>query len=133
MRNWISRLLIGLVTAWNLQAAILFIFSPQTFVHAYEISGAAGVAAIRGVGVLFLMWNVPYVFATIDPIRYRLGLVFALLMQLVGLIGETYILSTLPVGHLALRSSIMRFIAFDFAGLIMLCVAYLLLKKNNPA
>ncbi|MCJ7434408.1 MAG: hypothetical protein MUO77_13045, partial [Anaerolineales bacterium] len=85
MRPWIARLLIGLVTAWNLQAALIFIVSPGGFVRAYELSGAAGEAAVRGFGVLFLMWNVPYLFALKDPIRYQLALTFALLMQLTGL------------------------------------------------
>lgn len=123
--------MIGLVTAWNLQAALIFIGSPGGFVRAYELSGAAGEAAVRGFGVLFLMWNVPYLFALKDPIRYQLALTFALLMQLTGLIGESYIFSTLGVDHQLLRSSILRFIAFDGAGLVLLAVAYILIRKKN--
>ena len=89
MRIWIPRLLIAIVTAWNVQAAVLFIISPGSFVHAYELSGVAGEAAVRGVGVLFLMWSVPYVFTVVDPIRYRFAVLLALLMQLTGLIGES--------------------------------------------
>ena len=133
MRIWTSRLLIAIVTAWNLQAAVIFIIAPQSFVHAYELSGVAGEAAVRGVGVLFLMWSVPYVFAVIHPTRYRLGLVSAMLMQLIGLIGESYILSTLPLDHMMLRSSIFRFIVFDGVGLLLLITAYLLVKgESNP-
>ena len=133
MRIWTSRLLIAIVTAWNLQAAVIFIIAPQSFVHAYELSGVAGEAAVRGVGVLFLMWSVPYVFAVIHPTRYRLGLVYAMLMQLIGLIGESYILSTLPLDHMMLRSSIFRFIVFDGVGLLLLITAYLLVKgESNP-
>jgi hypothetical protein len=131
MRIWITRLLIGIVTVWNLQAAFIFIFSPSGFVHSYELSGEAGEAAIRGVGVLFLMWNVPYLFALQNPIRYRLALYFALLMQLVGLIGESYILSTLDVEHVILRNSISRFIAFDGVGLLLLVFAYFLIKNRE--
>jgi len=72
IRIWIARLLIGFVTAWNLQAAFVFIFAPSGFVRAYELSGIPGEAAIRGFGILFLMWNVPYLFAVKDPIRYQL-------------------------------------------------------------
>ena len=129
MRIWISRLLVALVTAWNLQAAVLFIVSPQTVVGGYELSGATGEAAVRGVGVLFLMWNVPYVFAVIHPIRYKLALTFALLMQIIGVIGESYILSTLTVEHVALRTSILRFIYFDGSGLILLFLAWGLSKE----
>ncbi len=129
MPSWTSRLLIVLVAAWNIQAGIVFLVSPQAFVGAYELSGAAGEAAVRGVGVLFLMWNVPYLFAAFDPIRFRLALTFALLMQLTGLVGENYILSTLTSDHAVLRESILRFIAFDGAGLVLLVVAWLLGRK----
>jgi hypothetical protein len=131
MRIWLARLLIGAVTIWNLQAAVIFFFSPASFVPAYELSGTAGEAAVRGVGLLFLMWNVPYLFALLDPIRYKLGLVFAVLMQLIGLIGESYILSTLSVDHAVLRNSIFRFIVFDGTGLLLLVTAYLLVKDES--
>jgi len=131
MRIWISRLLIAIVTAWNVQAAVIFIASPQMFVHAYELSGTAGEAAIRGVGVLFLMWNVPYLFAVYNPIRYSIALTFALLMQFTGLLGESYILSTLPMEHTVLRLSILRFILFDGTGLVLLFVAWLTLRKQQ--
>ena len=133
MRIWIARLLIGIVTAWNLQVAFIFIFSPSRFVQAYELSGVAGEAAVRGVGVLFLMWNVPYLFALYNPIRYRLALTLSLLMQFVGLIGESYILSTIPVEHVILRSSILRFIAFDGVGLIFLVTACLLTRGDKSS
>jgi len=129
--KWIARLLIGLVTAWNLQSAFAFIVSPGGFVRAYELSGAAGEAAIRGFGVLFLMWNVPYLFAVKDPIRYTIALNFAMLMQSIGLIGESFILSTLTADHVLLRSSILRFITFDGVGLFLLGIAWLLLKDSK--
>jgi hypothetical protein len=131
IRPWLARLLIGIVTAWNLQAAFVFIFSPSGFVRAYELSGTAGEAAIRGFGILFLMWNVPYLFAVKDPVHYQLALTFALLMQSIGLIGESCILSTLTVGHVLLRSSILRFIIFDGAGVVFLGIAYLLVKYRK--
>lgn len=131
MRIWTSRLLIALVTAWNIQAAVIFIVSPQMFVHAYELSGTAGEAAVRGVGVLFLMWNVPYLFAVYNPIRYSIALTFALLMQLTGLLGESYILFTLPIEHTVLRTSILRFILFDGTGLVLLLIARLTLRKQQ--
>ena len=131
MRIWSARLLIGIVTAWNLQAAFIFIFSPATFTGAYELSGIAGKAAVRGIGILFLMWNVPNLFALQNPIRFRLALYLSMLMQLIGLIGESYILSTLSVEHVVLRNSILRFIEFDAVGLLLLVTAYLLVKGEN--
>ena len=131
MRLWTARLLIGIVAAWNLQAAFAFILSPGGFVRAYELSGTAGEAAIRGFGILFLMWNVPYLFAVKDPVRYQFALTFALLMQSIGLIGECYILSTLTVDHVLLRNSILRFIVFDGAGLFLLIITWLLLSDKK--
>jgi len=131
MRLWISRLLIGLVAAWNLQVAFVFIFSPAVFVHAYELSGDAGEAAVRGIGVLFLMWNVPYVYAAANPIKFRLALTFALLMQFIGLFGESYIWSTLSSGHVILQTSILRFIAFDGVGFLLLLLALITSNPND--
>lgn len=125
-RSWIARLLIGIVIAWNLQSAFVFIFYPSRFVQAYELSGVAGEAAIRGFGILFLMWNVPYLFALKDPVRYQLALTFALLMQSIGLVGESYILSTVAVEHVLLRNSILRFITFDGTGLFLLVIAWVI-------
>jgi len=129
MRIWIPRLLIAVVSVWNIQAAIVFIVSPESFVHAYELSGVAGEAAVRGVGVLFLMWNIPYLFAVANPIRFRFAVLLALLMQGTGLCGESYIITTLPMEHEILRTSIIRFIGFDGTGFVLLLLAWLFLRK----
>ena len=125
-RIWLVRFLIGIVLAWNVQAGIVFILSPASFVHAYGLSGIPGEATVRGFGVLFMMWNVPYLYAAIDPVRFRMGLVFALWMQSIGLLGESYIYFTLPLGENILRISVLRFILFDGAGLVILLIAFLL-------
>ena len=132
MRPWIARLLIGIVTVWNLQAAFAFILFPSGFVHAYELSGAAGEAAVRGFGILFLMWNVPYLFAVKDPVRHHLALTCSLFMQLIGLIGESYILSTVTAEHILLRTSILRFLIFDGTGLFLLAIARLFVRGKKP-
>jgi hypothetical protein len=129
-RRWIARLLIGLVLAWNVQAALAFLIWPSSFAWAYELSGVPGEAAMRGVAVLFLMWNVPYVPALWHPVRYRLALVLAWTMQLVGLIGESFILVSLPSGHATLGTSVLRFILFDGAGLILLGIAWWLTYRE---
>lgn len=119
-RLWISRLLIGLVTAWNLQAALTFILWPEQYMPGFELTGVPGVEA----GILFLMWNVPYLVALWHPCRYRLALGLALAMQVIGLVGESVILLTLPGEHASLRASITRFITFDASGLILLVAAF---------
>jgi hypothetical protein len=124
IRKLLPRLLIGIVVVWNLQAAFVFIFSPARFAGAYELSGVAGETAVRGFGILFLMWTLPYFAALADPVRHRLILVLCLLMQLTGFWGETWIYFTLPGGHPVLAESILRFIAFDGAGVVMLAIAW---------
>ena len=132
-RSHLARILIGLVTAWNLLAAVRFILWPADYVSAYELGGAPGEIAVRGVGVLFLMWNIPYIAALWHPIRYRLALILAVIMQLIGLVGEIFILSNLSFDHVILRASIIRFIAFDTLGLILLIIAYWLVRSSLNA
>ena len=130
-RLWIARLLIGLVFSWNVQAALAFLIWPDSFAWAYELSGVPGAAAMRGVGVLFLMWNVPYAPALWHPVRFRLALLLALIMQFVGLIGESLILISLPSGHITLGMSVLRFILFDAAGLVLLVIAFWLVRRET--
>jgi hypothetical protein len=130
-RRWLARLLIGIVFAWNVQAALAFLLWPASFAWAYELSGVPGEAAIRGVGVLFLMWNVPYLPALWHPVRYRLALILAMAMQFVGLVGESLILISLPSGHITLGTSVLRFILFDAAGLVLLVIAFFLVRRES--
>jgi hypothetical protein len=129
-RLWVARLLIGLVTGWNLQAALIFILWPERYAPGFELTGVPGSAAVRGTGILFLMWNAPYLLALWHPHKYRRELGLALAMQFIGLAGESSILITLPLGHALLRTSIARFIAFDASGLALLAVAFWLSNYN---
>jgi hypothetical protein len=86
---------------------------------------------LRGLGVLFLMWNVPYAVALWNPIRYRLALWMAIAMQAIGLLGETLIAISLPGQHFLIRASISRFVVFDAAGLLMLVAAAWLSAKDK--
>jgi hypothetical protein len=129
-RTWLARALILIVAAWNIQAALVFLLWPENYVHSFALSGVPGAAAVRGAGVLFLMWNIPYLVALWNPYEYLLALKLAVAMQLLGLLGESYILSTLTAASALLQSSILRFITFDGAGLILLASAYLLVRKG---
>jgi len=122
-RLWAGRILIGAVFLWNVQCAIAFLAAPVTYAPGFELSGAPGEAMVRGLGVLFLMWNVPYLVALLDPVRHRTSLYEAVAMQAIGLAGESLILWTLGGGHPATGSTVLRFIAFDGAGLIALLLA----------
>jgi hypothetical protein len=130
-RLWLARVLVAIVTGWNLQVALVFILWPERFMHGFELAGVPGAAAVRGTGILFLMWNVPYLVALWHPRKYRLALGIAILMQLIGLVGESLILFTLPDGHALLGASITRFITFDGGGLLLLAVAFWLVRRDS--
>jgi hypothetical protein len=128
-RLWLARALIFTVIAWNLQAAFVFLLSPEAFAPGFELSGVPGTAAMRGIAVLFLMWNVPYLVAGWHPQKHNLALKEALAMQSIGLLGESWVFMSLTAEHALLQSSILRFIAFDAAGLALLSLAFYLAKK----
>ncbi len=117
----------------NVQCAVAFILRPGIYTPAFELSGAPGEAAVRGFGVLFLMWNLPYAVALWDPRRFRTVLLIAIAMQAVGLFGELLILLSIPSEFTSLRSSIMRFCYFDAAGLVALVAAALLTPPTRQA
>ena len=124
-RLWLARLLIGAVLLMNVQCAVLFISVPADYTPGFELSGAVGEATVRGIGVLFLMWNVPYVIAALDPLKHRLSHYEAIAMQAIGVVGESWVLWKLPAGHPVAAASITRFIVFDGLGLLALVVAAL--------
>jgi hypothetical protein len=128
---WVARLLIALVVFFNLQAALAFLLNPEAYTPGFELSGIAGMAALRGIAVLFIMWNIPYLVALSEPRRNRRSLFEALAMQAVGLIGESTILFTLPAGNALLHTSILRFVEFDLGGLVALGLAAVMISKRR--
>jgi hypothetical protein len=129
---WLIRLLILVVLASNIYCAIQFLVNPSGYIQQFDLTGEAGTIVIRSLGILFIMWNVPYAIAIYQPYRYSVDLISALLMQLIGFIGETLIYFSIQT-LVNTKSSIMRFMIFDFAGLLLLTVAYILLfvKRKN--
>jgi len=127
----LARLAIVLVFLWNIQCAFAFLLWPDRFTAGFELSGTPGEAALRGVGVLFLMWNIPYAVALWHPIRYRISLYEATAMQAIGLLGETLIWLSQSPAHSLLQTSLLRFIAFDGAGLALLLLAIWLVRQNH--
>ncbi len=123
--------LIGLVFLMNVQAGIDFYFNPGKYTAAYELTGIPGEMAVAGVGLLFLMWNVPYAFALWNPIKNYISLLQATIMQFLGVIGETALLFRFSTqNNPILASSIQRFIYFDSAGLILLLLAMIIVYRN---
>lgn len=126
-----GRFLISLVTFTNIQCAIIFFLFPEKYIRAYELTGIPGEIAIQGFGILFIMWNVPYGLAIIHPQKHRTSLYEAILMQFIGLLGESYLFITLPPGFTNLSVSIARFMIFDGIGLIILLTAMRITNQRN--
>lgn len=122
-KTWLARLLIGLVFFFNVQCALAFLIAPQDFAPAFELGGAPGEGMVRGMGILFLMWNVPYAVALWNPWRNQHSLYEAVAMQAIGFGGETLLLLTFPTGHALVRSAAERFMMFDGSGLVLLVLA----------
>jgi hypothetical protein len=120
---WLARALIGFVFFFNVECAIAFLAAPQLYVPAFELSGAAGEGMLRGMGILFLMWNIPYAVALWNPVAQRRSLIEAAVMQAIGVVGETLLLLTFPAGHAVIHDSVTRFILFDGSGLVLLLIA----------
>ena len=107
----------------TVRAAQPFRTRKERFAGGFELAGVPGAAAVRGLGVAFLMWNATYPPVIANPRRFRALFAVVLVQQAVGLAGESWILLSLPVGHAALAASIIRFIAFDAAGLVLMAAA----------
>lgn len=122
--TWGVRVAFALVFAANVQCAVSFILWPDAYAPAYELSGAPGAAAVQGIGVAFLMWNVTYPAVIARPSRFRTLAVVVLVQQVVGLVGESWVRATLPAGHALLAANIERFIAFDAFGLVIMAAAF---------
>ena len=124
--RWAVRVSFLFVFLINVQCAISFIIWPDGFAPAYQLSGVSGQAAVAGIGVAFLMWNVTYPAVIVRPDSfYSLGVV-VLIQQLVGLVGECLIWANLPsVGYEILCASIARFVIFDGVGLLLMGATFI--------
>lgn len=125
--TWIARICFAAPFAWNLQCIFSLLTDPAAAAAGFQLQGTAGAAAVQGLAIAFLMWNATYPLFIFSPARFRtLGIIVAI-QQAIGLVGETALLLSLPVGYPLLTSSIERFIAFDGAGLALMIasLAYL--------
>jgi len=125
------RILIGLVFLANIQCALVFLINPSPYIFGFGLDGAAGEQIVRALGLLFVMWNVPYAFALANPIKHRVSLIEAVIMQAVGLIGEAGILLIGGPYSLPIENTLTRFILFDGIGLVFLLIALWLVRKEN--
>ncbi len=124
---WLARLVLTVVFFFNVSCALAFIARPEAYAPGFEVSGIPGEALVRGMGFLFLMWNVTYPLAIWNPWRYRWLFLIIIAQQAIGLAGETWMLLTLPPGHISLAATGYRFIAFDGGGFVAMLVAFALM------
>ncbi len=133
LKLWLSRILIFIVFFFNVQCAVVFLLDAAAYAPSFELSGAAGEGMVRGLGLLFLMWNVPYAVALWHPLRHKLSLLEAVVMQAIGFFGETTLQLTYSAGHPVLSASIERFMIFDGLGLVcLLLAAWLVSQRGAP-
>ena len=97
----------------------------------FGLEGAAGAQVVRAFGLLFLMWNVPYAFALANPEKHRVSLIEAVIMQVIGLVGETSILLIGGPYPLPIESTLRGFILFDGIGLVSLLTALWFVWKKD--
>lgn len=125
---WVSRAAVCLVFLINIGCALGFILFPENYLGSYELSGVAGTAALQGLGIAFIMWNATYPVVIYNPVRFNAVFIIILVQQTLGLVGESWLLTTIEAGHEVLTSGIVRFIVFDAAGLVLMLGAYIGLK-----
>ncbi len=126
-----ARLAVGVVFAWNVLCAIEFILRPDLYVPGFELSGAIGRAVVQAFGILFLMWNATYPPVIAQPLRQRTLFLVILAQQAIGLLGESWLLLQMPLEHAVIRSSVLRFILFDGAGLLLMGLSFWLLHGRR--
>lgn len=127
-----ASILIGVVFFVNIQAGFDFFFFPEKYAAAFELSGVTGQTVVAGTGLLFLMWNIPYAFALWNPIKNKISLMQAIVMQMIGCIGETVIfLRISQMQYPLLSSSIKRFIIFDSIGLVLLLISAVMVWRKG--
>lgn len=122
--EWFARIVVAVVFAMNVQCALEFIVDPANYVASYQLDGPIGNAVVQGMGVTFLMWNATYPLVIWQPSRYCTLFGIVLAQQAIGLVGESYILATLPIGCETLAAGVQRFFAFDAFGLITMSAAF---------
>jgi hypothetical protein len=128
---WLARLVVGTVFFFNVACALAFVTQPDRYAPGFEVSGVPGRVLVRGIGILFLMWNATYPPVLVRPDRNRTLFAVIMVQQAIGLTGETWMWATLPAGHAALWTTGLRFIAFDGAGLVGMGTVFWLLSGGT--
>lgn len=125
--RWLTRLVLTVIFCFNVGCAWAFLARPADYAPGFEIEGVVGRTIVRGVGILFLMWNATYPLAIWRPWRHRQALLIIIAQQVIGVAGESWLLLTLAPGHAPLRATAWGFITFDAGGLVAMLLAFVAL------
>ena len=127
----IARVLVAVVFASNILCVLQFIVTPEAHTAAYQLQGPSAVAIVQSFGICFLMWNATYPPVIAQPAKYRVLFTVVIAQQVIGLVGESILLASLGPGLTTLAGSIVRFIVFDAAGLVLLAIAFVLTRPYS--
>ena len=128
---WFARIAVGAVFVVNVWCALAFVFDPRSYVAGFELAGVPGAVAVQSFGILFLMWNATYPPVIWNPVRHRTLFAVVLAQQLIGVLGEVALWAALPAGHDTLAATGLRFLRFDAAGLVVMTVAFVLVRGTR--
>jgi hypothetical protein len=88
---------------------------------------------VQAIGLLFLMWNTTYPLVLLHPDRFRNLFAVVLAQQAIGVVGETWLLFSLPAGHPALWATGLRFTVFDTLGLVAMGMVFWRLGRRSTS
>jgi hypothetical protein len=128
---WLARFVVGVVFVLNLSCALAFLLRPNNYATGFELTEVSGRVTVQAMGILFLMWNATYPLVLIHPDRYRALFAVVLAQQAIGVVGELWLLVSLPTGHPTLWATGARFIVFDGAGLLAMGFLFWLLGRSS--
>jgi hypothetical protein len=117
----------------NVSSALAFLFQPDRYAPGFELSGVQGRVMVQAVGLLFLMWNATYPLVIFHPGRFRALFAVVLAQQSIGVIGEAWLLISLPESHDALWATGLRFTVFDTLGLVAMGIVYWWLGRGSTS
>jgi hypothetical protein len=127
---WLARFVVGVVFVINVSCALAFLLRPDRYAPGFELTGVQGRIMVQAMGILFLIWNATYPLVVINPHRYRTLFAVVLAQQTIGVLGETWLLASLPVEHSTLWGTGLRFIVFDGLGLLGMGILFWLLGRR---
>jgi len=132
---WFARIAVAIVFFLNVMCAVQFVTWPESYAPSYGLPPTPeSYAMVAGLGVAFLMWNVTYPAVIASPTRFRALFVVVLCQQLIGLVGESWILWQLVgagLGGSLMAGGILRFIIFDAGGLVLMLAAFIMLQLRK--